>query len=155
MPSALKALALALAMLPVSAGAEEVRGVPRVVDGDTLAIDGTRYRLRDIDAPERDQPYGPKSAAALSALIGGREVVCRWDERDRYDRPLAACYPVLESGRVSALSLNLQLVRAGHAAAGLPYGYRLERVQSGAMRACKGMWAAAGLAWCHRWGRAE
>ena len=38
-------------------GAGRARTYPRVIDGDTLAIDtGTRVRLFGIDAPERGQP---------------------------------------------------------------------------------------------------
>lgn len=34
--------------------------VDRVTDGDTIVLmDRTRVRLHGIDAPERDQPYGP------------------------------------------------------------------------------------------------
>ena len=37
------------------AQATDLSGVPRVVDGDTLAIGATKVRLDGIDAPETDQ----------------------------------------------------------------------------------------------------
>ena len=41
--------------------------VDRVTDGDTIVLmDRTRVRLHGIDAPERDQPYGPIATAALA-----------------------------------------------------------------------------------------
>ena len=33
----------------------DLTGVPRIVDGDTLAIGSTKFRLQGIDAPETDQ----------------------------------------------------------------------------------------------------
>ena len=43
--------------------------VDRVVDGDTIVLmDRTRVRLHGIDAPERDQPYGPMATAALEYM---------------------------------------------------------------------------------------
>jgi hypothetical protein len=56
------------------AQAADFSGVPRIVDGDTLAIGSTKVRLEGIDAPETDQvclnanlprPRGPLSAALL------------------------------------------------------------------------------------------
>ena len=149
MPS--PALAALVLLIPFAAqAAEELRGYPRVIDGDTVKIADLSLRLIDIDAPESDQPHGPASTAHLLAMIGGEEVVCRWEEYDRYGRPLATCYPVLDSGRTSTVSLNARMVREGWATAALPYGYRLERAQSWAMAACRGMWQAMGLPWCWR-----
>ena len=48
----LPALAAALALAAFPALAESVR----VVDGDTLQVDGVTYRLWGIDAPESGQP---------------------------------------------------------------------------------------------------
>lgn len=147
-------LSLALILLAAPAVAETVMsGNPRVIDGDTIVLAGQSLRLAGIDAPEMSQPVGPASRDALVAIIAGREVVCAWDGSGVYGRPLATCAPVLASGRVSAVSVNALMVRAGWAAAGLPYGYEFERQQSLAMAGCRGMWAAAGLPWC--WRRAE
>ena len=48
--------------------------VDRVYDGDTLVLmGGSRariIRLDGIDAPERDQPYGPVATAALEYMVG-------------------------------------------------------------------------------------
>jgi endonuclease YncB( thermonuclease family) len=42
-----------LVLSPVYAA--DLTGVPRIVDGDTLAIGSTKFRLLGIDAPETDQ----------------------------------------------------------------------------------------------------
>ena len=40
--------------------------VDGVTDGDTIVLmDRSRVRLEEIDAPERDQPYGPVATAVL------------------------------------------------------------------------------------------
>ena len=45
--------------------------VDRVIDGDIIVLmDGSRVRLEGIDAPERDQPYGPTATAALEYMVG-------------------------------------------------------------------------------------
>ena len=45
--------------------------VDRVIDGDTIVLmDGSRVSLEGIDAPERDQPYGPTATAALEYMVG-------------------------------------------------------------------------------------
>ena len=35
--------------------AEEIVGIPRVIDGDTVHIDNQKIRLEGIDAPEKKQ----------------------------------------------------------------------------------------------------
>jgi endonuclease YncB( thermonuclease family) len=47
------AFVVCLASLHVQAA--DLTGVPRIVDGDTIAIGSTKFRLQGIDAPETDQ----------------------------------------------------------------------------------------------------
>ena len=47
------AFALVLFLSPVALA--DITGQPRVIDGDTLEIDGQRIRLHGIDAPETRQ----------------------------------------------------------------------------------------------------
>jgi endonuclease YncB( thermonuclease family) len=74
----LSVLAASLALAVFPAFAESVR----VVDGDTLKIDGVTYRLWGIDAPESGQlcadgwPAGQVATEYLRALIRNRQVSC-------------------------------------------------------------------------------
>ena len=92
----MKNLAIALvACLTCSlAQAADLSGVPRVVDGDTLAIGATRVRLEGIDAPETDQvclnangmrwACGIDARDQLAAHIAGRVVTCSSNGTDVY-----------------------------------------------------------------------
>jgi endonuclease YncB( thermonuclease family) len=74
------------------AAAAELHGrVVKVTDGDTVVVlDAAReqhkVRLQGIDAPERKQAFSEKSKLHLSDLVFGKDVVVRWDKRDRYGR---------------------------------------------------------------------
>jgi endonuclease YncB( thermonuclease family) len=78
--------------------AAEFSGVPRVVDGDTLAIGETKIRLEGIDAPETDQiclnengvrwTCGIDARNQLAARVAGREVKCASNGIDAYKRML-------------------------------------------------------------------
>jgi endonuclease YncB( thermonuclease family) len=81
-------------LLPLPAAAQQ-----RVVDGDTLKIDGERIRLYGIDAPELHQACdngqwrpGPMARDALAALIGSQPVACWPITHDRYGRTVARCF---------------------------------------------------------------
>ena len=69
-----------------------VNGNAKVVDGDTIVLmDRTRVRLHGIDAPERDQPYGPMATAALEHMVE-RSVYYLKTDTDRYGRMVATLY---------------------------------------------------------------
>src|ERR1017187_8317617 len=84
------------------AQAADLSGVPRIVDGDTLAIGATKVRLEGIDAPETDQvclnangahwACGIDARDQLVAHIAGRDIDCSSHGTDVYRRTLAICY---------------------------------------------------------------
>ena len=82
-----------------------------VADGDTFTMEeaNTRYkiRLRCIDTPEKDQPYGEEAKAALSQKVDSKVVEVDYTDYDRYDRVLGFVYTNEE--------VNLEMVRNGHA----------------------------------------
>lgn len=135
-----------LATLPTSAG--EIAGRAIVVDGDTIAVEGTepRIRLWGIDAPEGRQtcnnahgePYlcGPESADALYRLIGrnGR-VICHEMDRDRYNRIVSVC-------EIGGKVLNAEMVRLGWAVDFIRYSSGAYAAQEAEARtAQRGLWA--------------
>jgi endonuclease YncB( thermonuclease family) len=68
-----------------------------ITDGDSLEINGTRWRLHAIDAPELYQtcpdgwPAGAEAAAYLRSLIAGRTLTCEPRGTDRYGRTIGLC----------------------------------------------------------------
>lgn len=84
-----------------------------IVDGDTLKLGGTTYRLWGIDAPESkqwcgDYPAGIQAGATLQSLIAGKTVACDPKTTDRYGRTVAIC-------RADGVDLGRVLVRRGMA----------------------------------------
>lgn len=84
-----------------------------VSDGDTLTClaagnQSIKVRLAQIDAPEKNQPFGEKSKQALSAMVFGKQVVLQPETRDRYGRTVAKVF-------VGDLDVNRQQLRKGMA----------------------------------------
>lgn len=104
--------------------------VTRVIDGDTICVNRRlsavsnclfRVRLAEIDAPEKNQPYGQEAKAALSETIFGRQVVVEWGKKDRYRRIIGtvflakrSCSPVVPLSR-GRRSINHEMVMRGFA----------------------------------------
>ena len=83
---------LVLTLLTADAAAEI-----RVLDGDTLAVDGIIYRLNGIDAPEHGQRCGTWDCGAeatreLARMVAGATVKCQPIEEDAYGRIIATCF---------------------------------------------------------------
>ena len=94
-------------------------GMPRVIDGDSVLLDGVEIRLIGIDAPEIGQicfkqgsefDCGNVAKNHLENLIGNGRVKCDGWQTDRYDRLLANCSR-------DGLDLNGLMVKDGWAVA--------------------------------------
>lgn len=83
-----------------------------VGDGDTLRVlvrgREMEVRLADIDAPERDQPYGWESKLQLIDLVRGQHIVLAPRDVDQYGRVVAYVW-------VGNLEINRELVKRGSA----------------------------------------
>lgn len=107
-----------------------------VVDGDTIKLDGTTYRLHGIDAAEARQscadgwPAGVTAAATLRDLVRGRTVACEPKTTDRYGRTVAVC-------RADGADLGAAMVRTGQALAFVRYSadYLPQEAEARAARA--------------------
>ena len=132
-----------------------ISGSARIVDGDTLDVDGRRIRLHGIDAPESAQtcraqarrwPCGRKAARALGKRIAGRSVQCEERDRDRYGRIVAVC-------RAGGEDLNGWMVREGWALAYRTYSLAYADEERRARQARRGVWRGEFVApWAWRRG---
>lgn len=116
----------------------------RVIDGDTLEIDGQGYRINGIDAPEIGQrcdgsgsrwQCGKEAANAMLALVANREVVCDALSTDRYDRIIATC-------KVGETDLGEALVAQGLAWAYRRFSTAYLPQENAARSQLLGIWAA-------------
>ena len=86
--------------------------IKRVVDGDTVHVfyqdEVYKIRLTEIDAPERDQPYGNNSTEYLRSLLKDGRVDVDISGTDRYGRKLGRLY-------WRGIDINRELVSAGYA----------------------------------------
>ena len=133
---------------PAPEPGSEWREVVRVVDGDTLLLDGNeRVRLIGVNTPESVDPrravesFGKEASAFTRRLAEGRRVRLQFDHerRDRYGRILAYVY--LEDG----MFLNAEIIRQGFGFAytRFPFQYMEEfrAYEREARDKRRGMWA--------------
>ncbi|MGH1351233.1 MAG: thermonuclease family protein [Methyloligellaceae bacterium] len=143
--------------------AEVLTGVPRIIDGDTVVVNGQSIRLEGIDAPEAGQKCnksshgkwacGKQAIKALKQLIGNTTVHCHTQpKRDLYNRLIGTCYS-------KQVDLNAQMVKQGYAWAFVKYSRKYLSQETEARRAHKGIWQAqTETAWdyrSHRWHMAK
>ncbi|WP_164876030.1 thermonuclease family protein [Falsirhodobacter deserti] len=124
--------------------AETMAGGARIIDGDTLDLNGSRIRLYGIDAPEsaqtcrrgaREWACGKEATAALARMIGNQQLECEKRDTDRYGRTVATC----EAG---GTSVNTWMVRNGWAVAYRQYGGAIYGANEDAAKRDKlGIWS--------------
>lgn len=152
MSRAIPVLMLALLLASIAAqpacaqpaAAASIRGVARVVDGDTLVVSGVRIRMGAVDAPERSQSCtdahgalrlaGEDARLALAAKVAGQELRCEPHGQDAHGRTVAKCFMGRED-------LGEWLVRAGYAFAYRSYGVEYVAAEDDARTARRGLWA--------------
>jgi len=141
----LSAIILFILLLSGCISPPETAKVARVIDGDTIIIEGN-YRVRyiGIDTPEvypKVEEYGIEAWEANRRLVEGKEVRLERDvtETDKYGRLLRYVY-------VGDVFVNAELVRQGLAEAkayppDTKYQDYLEKLEAEARLAGRGMWA--------------
>ena len=111
--------------------AQEIIGIPKIIDGDTIYINEYKIRLEGIDAPEMRQECkkerlkissivgftfyknyscGEVSKENLEVKIDGSKIKCISSTKDKYKRYLAKCFK-------DKINLNRWMVRNGYAVA--------------------------------------
>ena len=101
--------------------------VERVVDGDTIIVEGVgRVRLIGVDTPETVHPnrpvefFGKEASAFTKGLLEGKRVRLEYDQerQDRYGRTLAYVY--LTDGTF----VNAEIIRRGYGHAYTRFPFR-------------------------------
>ena len=115
----------------------------KVVDGDTIHLNGEKIRFTGIDTPELKQTCikdevkdfcGVKAKLILINKIGDNNVECIREGRDQYKRTLAECF-------VNNESLSSYLVRSGYAFAYRKYSKKFVIDEDYAKANRIGMWS--------------
>ena len=115
----------------------------KIIDGDTIRINGEKIRFSGIDAPELKQTCtkeGVKNFCGLTAKqilvdkIAYNKVKCIEEGQDRYKRILAECF-------VNNDSLSSYLVRSGYAFAYRKYSNKFIADEDYARLNKLGMWS--------------
>lgn len=117
-------------------------GAPEVIDGETLRIGATTFRLHGIDAPDpaqtceiRGRVYncGRVSTTALMDLVAGVSVRCV-PRRDTTMSPVTAlCF-------ATGYDLSEGMVHTGWALAMPRDGTKYARIEAKAKKAKRGLW---------------
>jgi len=115
----------------------------KVVDGDTIVINGEKIRFSGIDTPELKQTClkddqkvdcGMTAKILLVKKIGNNTPECIREGKDAYKRTLAECF-------VNGESLSVFLVRSGYAFAYRKYSDKFIKDEEFAKENKLGMWA--------------
>ena len=114
----------------------------KVVDGDTIVLNGEKIRFSGIDTPELKQTCmqnnqevgcGMSAKMLLTEKIGSNTLKCIREGKDAYKRTLAECF-------VNGESLSKFLVRSGYAFAYRKYSTKFIKDEEFAKANKLGMW---------------
>ncbi len=115
----------------------------KIIDGDTIHLNGEKIRFNGIDTPELKQTCNKNNEIILCGIearklliekIGKNKVQCIREGKDQYKRTLAECF-------VNDISLSTYLVRKGYAFAYRKYSKKFVRDEDYARANNLGMWS--------------
>ena len=115
----------------------------KIIDGDTIHLNGEKIRFSGIDTPEIKQTSnknrevikcGIQAKKLLTKIIGNNKVNCVREGKDHYKRTLAECF-------VNNLSLSSYLVKSGYAFAYRKYSKKFIADEDFARSNNIGMWS--------------
>ena len=133
-----------LFILSLNVIADEISGIPKITDGDTIKIFNKKIRLHGIDTPEKKQicfknskeyRCGQEATDALIKKINKKTVVCKVQEKlDRYNRYIGVCF-------LGNIDLNKWMVRNGYAVAYRRYSKNYIEDENYAKKNKIGLWS--------------
>ena len=115
----------------------------KIVDGDTIVLNGEKIRFSGIDTPELKQTCmngdekifcGKTAKILLIKKIGNETPECISEGKDAYKRTLAECF-------INGESLSAFLVRSGYAFAYRKYSKKFIKDEEFAKENKLGMWS--------------
>ena len=119
-----------------------IKGIVKVIDGDTIHIENNKIRLHGIDAPEQKQTCtfeanewncGQDATFFLSNLINRKSVNCRVNEIDQYKRLVAVCF-------IDNININQIMIISGWAIAYRYYSKDFIKEEKIAKKNKAGIW---------------
>ena len=132
------------------ASEKKITGFAKVIDGDSIKINGINIRLFGIDAFELKQSCennmfiwghcGKESKKFLEDLIKGQRITCSYREKDRYGRILGICYHGEYFHNDPGLEINGTMVWFGYAIAYKRYSKRYLSLENLAKKRKHGIW---------------
>lgn len=138
-----KVWVLVVGVLLFAAGVASAVQQVKVIDGDSIVVNGVEMRLEGIDAPEYQQicydtdkkgyRCGVKAREYLLKLTAGKKVSCKKLSVDRYKRQVSVCY-------AGGTELNREMVRAGWAVAYDRYSDDYAGEEKEARKYKRGIW---------------
>ena len=117
--------------------------VLRVIDGDTIVLNGEKIRFSGIDTPELKQKCiknnqkvfcGMLAKKLLLEKIGNKTPKCIREGKDIYKRTLAECF-------INGESLSVFLVKNGYAFAYRKYSQKFIKEEEFAKKNKNGLWS--------------
>ena len=115
----------------------------KIIDGDTIHLNGEKIRFSGIDTPELKQTCiknsevikcGIKAKELLIKVTENKKIDCVREGKDQYKRILAECF-------VDDLSLSSYLVKSGYAFAYRKYSKKFIADEDFAKSNNLGMWS--------------
>lgn len=116
-----------------------VQAETRVIDGDTLELNGEIFRLNGIDAPEHGQtcgkwPCGKAATETLVEIVKGNEIFCEGRSEDGYGRTIATCF-------ANGKDIGADLIDKGMAWAFVRYSDKYVDLEKSARDREDGIWS--------------
>ena len=136
-------LSFIIVLIASIAFGETIYGKAKIIDGDTIHIKSDKIRLYAIDAPEKNQKCtknkinwncGIESTKFLKEIIGNKNISCKTNGKDRYNRFIGVCYK-------DDLDLNSEMVLNGWAIAYRYYSFDYIHEEKQAKYEKKGIWS--------------